>query len=792
MADVNGDTPKRTRGPQRSIESLGFELPPELLRIYSLGLDLLRPLSTSIAVHGYRRPDPGSGSCVQSGEQGVRWTRDRRPPGFERLQPFVHDPTAYARVAITLSYPLAVERDSLPPHVEAAVDAIIELNDGAPQERLRRMQIIREVTELLAPVSAAIMERCPHRSEKPSKNPAVWCALIDALGLPCVDLVGKLFNEGFSVVGTAKDTGLWRLKNADENVESRPQLSLDEFRQSRRIYAGKLQHRMDRERTQARADAEVARKARAAYDASLKEVNVKLSAMGPFSLADIRRDFVETGPKAMCILPRFPVEKENEQGSFQVRPCDDGRFAETNMTFQSLEKVSLMPPNFTAAVAHRTFNGHISRHGSCSRLGQFGRDEMNAYRNCPPKEPELNIVACLNAMLVVVYFVLLGLAFGLAGSVNAFCEKSSAFAIIAADMLLVPVAPYIDDFTGCESRASQGPGERDARGVVLFPGSAEDAMDFLADILGVPFSGGPKRKHWSTVGTSCGVESDLRSTHTSGEIGVAMKRSTRRQVSARIRRSLLEDSLTPVEAGSLKGKLAYLFFFDKTGRAALQPLSAREHQRETDDALNDSLRSALVELDKLLSGGDRTLPPVTIFPSKRAPGKVVIFSDAAWDPGGGLRFGRGGIAYVAFLPEGRVIFAYMIVPEWVFETLSSVKQRKSFICPLEEMGIAAPYFNPLLEPYLRNCDVIHFADNTAANGAASKSYSSSPDLARIVHAFSVRKSELGSRVWIEYVPSEANLADGPTRPEREGAFDALLQDFGAVEIEFVMPPILGW
>ena len=89
------------------------------------------------------------------------------------------------------------------------------------------------------------------------------------------------------------------------------------------------------------------------------------------------------------------------------------------------------------------------------------------------------------------------------------------------------------------------------------------------------------------------------------------------------------------------------------------------------------------------------------------------------------------------------------------------------------------------------CDVIHFADNTAANGAASKSYSSSPDLARIVHAFSVRKSELGSRVWIEYVPSEANLADGPTRPEREGAFDALLQDFGAVEIEFVMPPILG-
>jgi hypothetical protein len=111
---------------------------------------------------------------------------------------------------------------------------------------------------------------------------------------------------------------------------------------------------MDRERRQARADPEVARKARAACDASLKEVNVKLSAMGPFSLADIRHDCVETGPKAMCILFRCPGEKENEQGTFQVRPCDDGRFAETNMTFQSLKKVSLLPPNFTAAVAHRT------------------------------------------------------------------------------------------------------------------------------------------------------------------------------------------------------------------------------------------------------------------------------------------------------------------------------------------------------------------------------------------------------------------------------------------------------
>ncbi len=86
------------------------------------------------------------------------------------------------------------------------------------------------------------------------------------------------------------------------------------------------------------------------------------------------------------------------------------------------------------------------------------------------------------------------------------------------------------------------------------------------------------------------------------------------------------------------------------------------------------------------------------------------------------------------------------------------------------------------------CDVKHFADNTAANGAAVKGYSSSPDLERLVYSFHMRLAEMDTRLWIEYVPSAANIADDPTREE----FDRLCRIFNAERIDFVLPPLNGW
>ena len=58
----------------------------------------------------------------------------------------------------------------------------------------------------------------------------------------------------------------------------------------------------------------------------------------------------------------------------------------------------------------------------------------------------------------------------------------------------------------------------------------------------------------------------------------------------------------------------------------------------------------------------------------------------------------------------------------------------------------------------------------------------------MVHAFHLRLAELSTRVWIEYVPTLANIADGPTRDE----FELLHSVFHARVIEFVFPPLTGW
>ena len=77
----------------------------------------------------------------------------------------------------------------------------------------------------------------------------------------------------------------------------------------------------------------------------------------------------------------------------------------------------------------------------------------------------------------------------------------------------------------------------------------------------------------------------------------------------------------------------------------------------------------------------------------------------------------------------------------------------------------APYLCPELRDNaaLEGKPVIHFADNQAANGAAMKAYSGSRDLAALVRRMQVAWSELRVDPWVEYVPSDANLSDWPSR-----------------------------
>ena len=60
--------------------------------------------------------------------------------------------------------------------------------------------------------------------------------------------------------------------------------------------------------------------------------------------------------------------------------------------------------------------------------------------------------------------------------------------------------------------------------------------------------------------------------------------------------------------------------------------------------------------------------------------------------------------------------------------LAGLRDQKTFIYPIEMLGIVAPYICPELAHLWQSADVTHFGDNNAANSAAIKGVSGARDL----------------------------------------------------------------
>jgi len=111
------------------------------------------------------------------------------------------------------------------------------------------------------------------------------------------------------------------------------------------------------------------------------------------------------------------------------------------------------------------------------------------------------------------------------------------------------------------------------------------------------------------------------------------------------------------------------------------------------------------------------------------------------------------------------------------------------ICSLEEIALVSPYISESLANRFRDSDVLHFADNTAANAAAIKGYSAAPDLAHLVARLHLSLARGRTRFWLEFVRSKANIADAPSREDGDLS---LLRSLGAKRVSFTIPSLQGW
>jgi hypothetical protein len=261
----------------------------------------------------------------------------------------------------------------------------------------------------------------------------------------------------------------------------------------------------------------------------------------------------------------YPVARHAILQGDTYRPVDDGR--PINAAYLSAEKVGMMHPTFTAGVARALFERHGV--GECPPIGASHDDESNAYRWVSAAEPEFQIAALVSPRSGKVhFFALRGHAFGFSGSVPNYCEKPTTLCIIATALFAEPVSTFVDDFTTVETPVSLRPEDTSATGVGRFPESAQSGLWTVARHFSSSLSE-DKFVAWATVGQSCGVVTDLSLAHTTGELRLRIKDTSRAKALAAVKAAKAGGRLNRTDKASLRGKLGYIMILGVAGRAAL-------------------------------------------------------------------------------------------------------------------------------------------------------------------------------------------------------------------------------
>ena len=183
------------------------------------------------------------------------------------------------------------------------------------------------------------------------------------------------------------------------------------------------------------------------------------------------------------------------------------------------------------------------------------------------------------------------------------------------------------------------------------------------------------------------------------------------------------------------------------------------------------LHNAMLFFEALLPN----LPPlvVPVVPDSTPP--LLVYTDAAFHTVlRRKRAGRGdcaidarrfklsgGLGVVVYDPVDGSVRRAAAEPDFRILLSSWQTDKRTYIAELEALAALAAYSTyPDLFAGRR---VNHFIDNTVALSALVHGYAGKPDLAKLVNVFYLQLNALRSSVYLEYVPSKANIADLPSR-----------------------------
>ena len=171
---------------------------------------------------------------------------------------------------------------------------------------------------------------------------------------------------------------------------------------------------------------------------------------------------------------------------------------------------------------------------------------------------------------------------------------------------------------------------------------------------------------------------------------------------------------------------------------------------------------------------------IPLFPETRKP--VLLYTDASFHWIGDAPHAR--IAFFLYDPHLHIcVYGSMVLPQWFYAFFA--KDKETYIMQAELVAAVCAYFSC---PHLLRCrPVWHFIDNTGALSCLIHGYANQPDCAHFVNAFHMQLIGIHSLCYFEFVKSEANIADWPTRDDKMHLIPR-----AAIRVPLVLPSQTDW
>ena len=580
---------------------------------------------------------------------------------------------------------------------------------------------------------------------------AAWTALVvDAMRWPDVDLPYR-FVVGFPVVFDIPDSGVFKADLQPAEI-SRAAFEAGNTRMNAQIAS---------EIERAASDPAQAERREQCWIKTKAEIEAGL-VFGPYSRARIDKKYKRGKWRA---IGRNAILQKGKW-----RCIDNAKRNKANKAQTLPERITCGRADFPALVT-REFarREHTRRSGGVARprkrklrMRHGTMDLRAAYRRVPTSQPQYTIVAVWNTdARCVSYCEVPGHNFGLASAVLNF-NRYPELAVAASRRLLWTVAEhYYDDVDNAE------------------PGWAGDSgQESLYVLCGPEFFGfgfdDEQTSHMAGKNDYLGVGSDLRGADQGYmEMDVSQKRKDK--IKQLVDEAILTQELRSGLAASIFGKARFMISpcYGGLGNACLPPVNLRARQKRAVGMTGDLLESL-----EFISFACDHLPPLTLSVLPGASQKVVVFVDAEGKKRSASAPPSGHLGFVVYHPLFGKVHSYAPVPPALVRLLDAIRERETYIGQFELLGAICPFVS-LPPEWFQGYPVELWVDNSGAVAALVRDYSGLPDCSRLVNIFHFAIAKLGlESLWIDYVPSESNPADTPSRAHELRDAESALAEFG--------------